>query len=129
MLLYLDLIIQILLFVLFLFIVCFSLLLPQTHSGPTFVHLKRKRKSIYISNLKLQKNNRQITRLPLFGVCILHPFPPRAAVFPIRYSVVSILFQKHLYPPHPPKILENTLRSENEQILLFSICTRCKFND
>ena len=88
MLLYLNLIIQILLFVLFLFIVCFSLLLPQTHSGPTFVHLKRKRKSIYISNLKLQKKLvKSHGYLSLvFAFCILFRLAPPSFPFDILSS-------------------------------------------
>ena len=88
MLLYLDLIIQILLFVLFLFIVCFSLLLPQTHSGPTFVHLKRKRKSIYISNLKLQKKlvKSHVYLSLVFAFCILFRLAPPSFPFDILSS-------------------------------------------
>jgi hypothetical protein len=89
-LLYLDLIIQVLLFVLFLLIVCFSLLLPQTHSGPTFVHLKRKRESIYISNLKLQKKLVQShwsCYLSLvFAFCILFRLAPPSFPFDILSS-------------------------------------------
>ena len=88
--LYLDLIIQVLLFVLFLFIVCFSLLLPQTHSGPTFVHLKRKRKSIYISDFKLQKklikSHGSCYLSLVFAFCILFRLAPPSFPFDILSS-------------------------------------------
>ena len=88
MLSYLDLIIQVLLFVLFLLIVCFSLLLPQTHSGPTFVHLKRK--SIYISTLKLEKKlvkSQGSCYLSLvFAFCILFRLAPPSFPFDILSS-------------------------------------------
>ena len=83
-------IIQVLLFVLFLLIVCFSLLLAQTHSGPTFVHLKRKRKSIYISDFKLQKklikSHGSCYLSLVFAFCILFRLAPPSFPFDILSS-------------------------------------------